>query len=136
MKYKKNNYDKAKLKKLFEEQFPERSPEEEKKALEEHERWYEENFLDNPEKKLKRDFLKLLEIARENINMDAMYIVADSYFNGTGVRANNVEAIYWIMKSELLGHPDAPELRKQIEQKASELQIAAAVQRLKEESPK
>ena len=169
-----------KQKNFLDKHFVERSPEEEKKKLEEHEKWVKENlfntteetleqeindsdnnafftdtFLKNvgkafaeakkrfennnnsiSEEELKKEFLNLLEIARENINMDAMYVVAHSYFNGNGVRANYVEAIYWITKSELLGHPDAPILRKQIERKASDLQIASAIQRLKEETPK
>ena len=55
---------------------------------------------------------------------------------GAGIKKNYVEAFYWVTKSELLGDPDAPKLREEIEESASKLQIAAALQRLKEETPK
>ena len=47
-----------------------------------------------------------------------------------------MEAFYWVTKSELLGDSDAPKLREEIEESASKLQIASALQRLKEETPK
>ena len=81
-------------------------------------------------------FLRVFKIAEKSIDMDAMYYVAESYFRGIGTKVNYVEAIYWVIKSETLGHPEAPVLREEIQSKASELQLASAMHRLSLETKK
>ena len=80
-------------------------------------------------------FPYLLREAKKQTNMNAMYELSNCYYKGIGTQKNYVEAIYWIFKSETLGHADAPNLRKEIEEVASELQRAVAVKRLNEETP-
>ena len=87
-------------------------------------------------RKAQEIFSSLLKEAKKQINMNAMYELANCYYRGIGTQKNYVEAIYWVIKSETLGHADAPPLRDKIQSIASELQLAAALQRLKEETPK
>jgi TPR repeat protein len=92
----------------------------------EQKKMFDEHFGESKESV----FLRAFKIAEKNIDMDAMYYVAESYFRGTGIKVNYVEAIYWIIKSETLGHPEAPVLREEIQSKASELQLASVMHRL------
>ena len=78
-------------------------------------------------------FDNLLQICIRGQDIKAMYNLANIYFEGTLVEKNYVEAIYWITKSELLGSPEAPKLRKKIQRKASKLHIASAIEKIKDE---
>jgi len=84
----------------------------------------------------KKQYIDYLNKSKEGIDMEAMYNLAACYLDGVGVKKNYVEAYYWVTKSEILGDADAPNLKKEIEEVASELQIVSALQRLKEETPK
>ena len=95
-----------------------------------------EKEKNNKEKIEKEEYLEYLNKSSQGIDMEAMYNLAVCYFEGAGIKKNYVEAFYWVTKSELLGDSDAPKLREEIEESASKLQIAAALQRLKEETPK
>ena len=52
---------------------------------------------------------------------------------GDEIEKNYVEAFYWVYKAEVLGSPDAPNLRKKIEKLASDIQKTVAQKRLTKE---
>ena len=65
-------------------------------------------------------FEQMLEKAHANQDMQLMFDISNIFFTGKIgtlkiINQNYVEAIYWITKSELLGNPDAPKLRKKIQ---------------------
>ena len=85
--------------------------------------------------KIKEDKIlrELFKSAQEGINHNAMYELAERYFLENGLEKNYVEAMYWIYKAEVLGNANAPTLRKNIEMKASEIQISVAQNKLASE---
>ena len=76
---------------------------------------------------------RLFTKAQEGIDHKAIIELARRYFEGDGIEQNYVEAFYWVYKAEVLGNPDAPNLRKKIEKLASDIQKKVAQKRLTEE---
>jgi len=76
---------------------------------------------------------ELIIKCREGIDHKAMAELSRRYFEGDGIEQNYVDAFYWVYKSEVLGNPDAPELRKEIENVASDIQKIVAQKMLTEE---
>ena len=76
---------------------------------------------------------RLFTKAQEGIDHNAIIELARRYFEGDGIEQNYVEAFYWVYKAEVLGNPDAPNLRKKIEKLASDIQKKVAQKRLTEE---
>jgi len=76
---------------------------------------------------------RLISISQEGIDHKAMTELARRYFEGDEIEKNYVEAFYWVYKAEVLGSPDAPNLRKKIEKLASDIQKTVAQKRLTEE---
>ena len=77
---------------------------------------------------------KLLGFSSQGLDLDhkAMYKLAKYYYEGNKIEQNYVESMYWIYQAEALGNPNAPDLRKSIERKASNIQLKAAQEKLSE----
>lgn len=86
--------------------------------------------LSNKKKIIEELFIK----SREGIDHISMKELARRYFEGDEIEKNYVEAFYWVYKAEVLGNPDAPKLREEIEKVASDIQKIVAQKRLTEET--
>tara|TARA_E500000318_G_scaffold110518_2_gene126205 strand:- start:3856 stop:4629 length:774 start_codon:yes stop_codon:yes gene_type:complete len=75
----------------------------------------------------------LFESVKDEKNHKAMFLLAKEYFEGNLVEKNYIDALYYVMKSERLGNPDAPKLKKTIETLSSDIQKKIASEKL---SPK
>tara|TARA_R110002020_G_scaffold398733_4_gene608668 strand:- start:3882 stop:4706 length:825 start_codon:yes stop_codon:yes gene_type:complete len=76
-------------------------------------------------------FLEGLEASQGRNNMEEMYCTAVRYYKGIGTNKNYVEALYWVTLAEKLGSVQAPELRKEIEEVASDIHRKSASEKLR-----
>ena len=94
---------------------------------------YLEKEKKNKAKKEKEDseYLEgLFAGVKDENNHKAMFLLAKEYFEGNLIEKNYIDALYYVMKAERLGNPDAPKLKKTIESLSSDVQRRIASEKI------